>query len=172
GWRTQKIRDAWDRLDAPGESSGQKPVRGIGHKRIQYAGQLADNSRGTAEPNPGGVKQSGVEEVLLVKGCSLAARNNIREQLAESAGLHGLGIVAHVSAVKSVFIGKLLVEADREIIFGGYLLGREGVDSGVSRAKQGSIGERVESGKKPAHRRIHGYCSRRKPALTRRQRRN
>src|SRR5207244_3605608 len=100
------------------------------------------------------------------------SRNDVREYLAEGARLYGFGAVAHVGAVQAIFCRKLVVEPDREIIFGGYLLRRERVNSRIPRADRGSIGEGVKGRKKPAHRRIHRHRSRRKLAIARRRRRN
>src|SRR3979411_614082 len=104
--------------------------------------------------------------MLLMKCCYLTARNDVREQFAESAGLDGLGVVAHVGPVQAVLFRELVIQPDGEIIFGGHLLRSEGVNSGV--ASRLPIGQWVKRREKPRYPTIHIHRARGKLAAARR----
>src|SRR5712664_359974 len=84
------------------------------------------------------------EDVLRVDGYDLAPRNGIGKQLVEVIGLDCFGVIAHVGGSQRVFIGKLPINSDGEIVFIRYLLAGEGKNPGITIAQERTIRQRVK----------------------------
>ena len=118
------------------------------------------------------VQQIGAEDVLLMERGGLAVGDDVGRQFAEGSRLHGCRVVSNVGDVNAVAVRKFVIQADREIIFGGDLLRGEGKNSGISVSRSAArwAWERK-------HSRSDGCCgvstamklSTQKPALPRRQ---
>ena len=70
--------------------------------------------------------------MLCVKRHDLTSRNSIGKQLVEVVGLDGFGVIAHVGAGQRVFLGKLPINSDSEIVFVRYFLAGEGENPGIA----------------------------------------
>src|SRR5215469_11274366 len=106
---------------------------------------MADNSHGAGESCLNYVQHVWVEDMLLMKGCGLTARNGFREQLPESARLHRLRVVSHVSGVETVTVRKSVIEPDGEIVFRRHFLRCKSENSGIAGPLQLTVGRWVES---------------------------